>query len=275
MKFWINESILRCVFCTVAQVHTYINTYLQLQAYRKKFYRCTITTKDHEIVICEVFHILIFHDRKIGTRVHSFLLIHSYKLISITPRNSNRETVKWKLSIHYRKEPTPKRIISVRKIINDYYHKKIVSRARRISWPSVRVRTSNRGIRDPGRGIGATPGAEIKLDIGVGALLLPRIRRTRYRGLLVRMGRVRIAPWSLERTRRGWERSRGGRTRRREGALLRKMTCHSRHVPSSPPSCSATERSVLLYHLSLLFSFHPPLPPLPPHLPPYSNPSVI
>lgn len=98
--------------------------------------------------------------------------------------------------------------------------------------------------------------AEIKLDIGIGALLRVRIRRTRwYRGLVVRRGRVRIARWSLERTRRGWIRSRGGRTRR-EGALLRKMTCHSRHVPSSPPSCSATERPALLYLLLDLFSFH-------------------
>lgn len=122
----------------------------------------------------------------------------------------------------------------------------------------------------------SAPCAEIKLDIGIGALLRARIRRTRYRGLLVRRGRVRIAPWSLERTRRGWSRSRGGRTRR-EGALPRKMTCHSRHVPSSLPSCSATKRSLLLYLLSAPFFLSISLPRSRPlYLSPfYSNLRVI
>lgn len=105
---------------------------------------------------------------------------------------------------------------------------------------------------------GSTSQTEIKLDIGIGALLRARIWQTRYRGLVVRKGRVRIVPWSLERTRRGWIRSRGGHTRR-DGALLRKMTCHSRHVPSSPPSCSAVELSVFSFTfyrvLFFFFSF--------------------
>lgn len=118
--------------------------------------------------------------------------------------------------------------------------------------------------------------AEIKLDIGIGALLRARIWQTRYRGLVVRRGRVRIVPWSLERTRRGWIRSRGGHTRR-DGALLRKMTCHSRHVPSSPPSCSAVELSVFSFTFyRVLFFFIFLLRSRPLYLSSfYSNPRVI
>lgn len=52
---------------------------------------------------------------------------------------------------------------------------------------------------------GSLVGKEMKLDLG--ALLRARIRRARerYRGLVGGRGRVRIAPWSLERARRGWE----------------------------------------------------------------------
>lgn len=41
---------------------------------------------------------------------------------------------------------------------------------------------------------GSTSQTEIKLDIGIGALLRARIWQTRYRGLVVRRGRVRIVP---------------------------------------------------------------------------------
>lgn len=100
----------------------------------------------------------------------------------------------------------------------------------------------------------------MKLDIGIGALLRARIRRAREISRIgCQMGEELGQPRDPQSEHEGvGSRSRGGRTRR-EGALLRKMTCHSRHVPSSPPSCSATERSLLLHlpfsSLPLLFFF--------------------